>query len=714
MNKFKLKYRRSGVHVKTIEINTLERYEDKNITLEFNSLPNNYGNRIMVIVKPKVPVIIEECSFTFDMLYEYKTITTNGYQSSSESLESDFNFKLKNLSAAAKMFSLSNFGDYTSEKYLNKGILSHTFIHFNKEDGKNIRFYGSINEETAFTIFSLDNSKNSMSIYSDCKDRLIDENFTLMDFIIAEGNERKVYDHYLNFFPQKSSDEIKNNIWITPHKTSQKIKPLTLEELQKDLNGIKNSGIDINTIIISDSFFTKIGDFSKTDEKRFPSGMKAAADKIKENGFKAGIWLAPFIAERKSELYKKHPDWFLKKVFNFKVSGGYNPDWSSKFYILDIYNPDVFYYITDMFKTVMYEWGFEVLYIDYIYAAAIEARIDKTRAEILKDVTNFINNICKDKTIIAASVPLGSSFGKYDNCKACVDNAPFWEDNVMKKFGYRERVSTLNALNTLISRRHLNKNMINSVSSSYFIGSEDTHLSLLEKQTLLTVSSILSSCVIVSDKIDSYDDIEMQLLKKIFPNPDVKNISHNESDNIHTFEFTKNGSSYLVISNFNNADKEYIIPKGIYCGKYGALLPSKSALNLKAHQTHILVKIDMKKSIQPIYSDAHILPLFEIEKIKHDTEGNVSIDFKKSIKELGDIYIIAPNENLKVNGVNCRLVQNYGKRSIFVYETEDKNNSIDEFKIQLINQNAVKLIETETKEEKNPIKKQKQNSSKYY
>lgn len=699
MNIFVLKYKRSGIR-QTIETQTLERYEDKNVTVEFSSLNTKYGNRIMVILKPKMSIVLDECKFTFDMAYDYKTITTNGYQSSTESLESNFKSKLKQLNFAARIFSLANIGDYKLEKYFNnKGILSHTYIHFTREDNKQIRFYGSVNEENAYTIFNLDKTKNSMCIYSDCKHRMVDENFTLMDFVIAEGAPYEVYDHYMNFFPQKNNDSSLKHIWISPYNVKHNAELASEAQIEKNASQIKTKEISVNTIIVNETYQNKIGDYFDIDTKRFPNGMKGLADIIKDNGYKAGIWLAPFIAEKKSKLYKEHPTWFLQKTFHLKVVGGYNPSWSSKYYVLDIYNEEAYHYITDLFKTVFYEWGFDVVYLDLIYAAAVEARIDKTRAEIMRDVSKFVNKACKGKTVIAASAPIGSAFGEYGYCKISVDNAPFWEDTIMKNFGFKERVSTENALNTTIARRYLNKNMFRSISTSYFIGSEDTQLTLLEKHTLLTLNSLLTDSMIISDKIESYDDIELSLLKKIFPSPDIKKIHHDEKDNIHTFEFIDKGTRYLVVSNFNKTDKEFIIPKGIYCGKYGALLPSNCALSLKMHQTQVLTKIDLKKPIQPIYSDAHILPLYEIKNIKYDdyeSENKLSITFKTTQKSTSTIYFLASKDSLSVNGQPCKLIQNYGERYIFAFEADSFEQDIDEFKIEVkCDEQSEKILDKE-------------------
>ena len=54
------------------------------------------------------------------------------------------------------------------------------------------------------------------------------------------------------------------------------------------------------------------GDWEGND--RFPHGMKWLANKIKENGFKPGIWISPYIISEPTEVFQKHPGWLLKKM----------------------------------------------------------------------------------------------------------------------------------------------------------------------------------------------------------------------------------------------------------------------------------------------------------------------------------------------------------------------------------------------------------------
>ena len=52
-----------------------------------------------------------------------------------------------------------------------------------------------------------------------------------------------------------------------------------------------------------------MGDWLVPDAVKFPGGMKAQADAIHAKGFKAGLWLAPFVCQVGSDIYENHKDW---------------------------------------------------------------------------------------------------------------------------------------------------------------------------------------------------------------------------------------------------------------------------------------------------------------------------------------------------------------------------------------------------------------------
>lgn len=93
-------------------------------------------------------------------------------------------------------------------------------------------------------------------------------------------------------------------------------------------------------------------------------------EEIHAAGFQAGLWLAPFVCEKDSALFRQHPDWLLK-VNGKPWCCGCN--WSS-FYALDIDNPAVLDYLRRVFDRVLNDWGFDLVKLDFLYGAALWQR----------------------------------------------------------------------------------------------------------------------------------------------------------------------------------------------------------------------------------------------------------------------------------------------------------------------------------------------------
>jgi len=53
------------------------------------------------------------------------------------------------------------------------------------------------------------------------------------------------------------------------------------------------------------------GHWTETNE-RFPHGLKWLSDKIREMGYRLGIWMAPFIVLESSPLFREHPEYMVK------------------------------------------------------------------------------------------------------------------------------------------------------------------------------------------------------------------------------------------------------------------------------------------------------------------------------------------------------------------------------------------------------------------
>jgi alpha-galactosidase len=83
------------------------------------------------------------------------------------------------------------------------------------------------------------------------------------------------------------------------------------EEIRRNAEALGPYRGQLETVQIDDGFQAQIGDWLEPDDA-FPGGVAPLAAAIRDSGFRAGLWLAPFIASRTSRLAREHPDWLLR------------------------------------------------------------------------------------------------------------------------------------------------------------------------------------------------------------------------------------------------------------------------------------------------------------------------------------------------------------------------------------------------------------------
>ena len=98
---------------------------------------------------------------------------------------------------------------------------------------------------------------------------------------------------------------------------------------------------------------SSMGDWT-CNEKKLPGGIHAAAEIVRHNGLKFGLWFEPEAVSQKSGLYEKHPDWTLH-IPGYGLTEGRHE------YLLDLTREDVRTYLKDMLDSYLRDGE-----IDYI------------------------------------------------------------------------------------------------------------------------------------------------------------------------------------------------------------------------------------------------------------------------------------------------------------------------------------------------------------
>lgn len=259
---------------------------------------------------------------------------------------------------------------------------------------------------------------------------------------------------------------------------------------------------------VDDGYQAAIGDWLEPARRRFPRGVAAFVPRIVEAGLTPGLWLAPFLAARRSRVAREHPDWLLRDRAGRVVPAVYNPRWSlvSTAAALDPTHPGVQEWIARVCATLVREWGFRFLKLDFLYAAALPgARHDPrtTGAEALRAGLETIRRAVGDEVrLLGCGCPLGPAIGVVDLMRIGPDVAPYWTDRLASGPGRDVGLpATRNAVRNSIGRAFLHGALWGNDPDCLLVRRRRTRLGEEEVRTLAATVALAGGSVLLSDDL---------------------------------------------------------------------------------------------------------------------------------------------------------------------------------------------------------------------
>jgi len=475
----------------------------------------------------------------------------NGWQTWSESREYDLQEKNHKLNPIFD-FLLGTYGDYRFTNYkecLNSWSYSYV------RSGNEYTLFGAHEERDGFVKISHFPKENSVKIMKDAFGLIKSTGYLTLKFGIYKGREKEVFDTYFNYLGYPLKEESRTIGWTSWYNYYTSISE---EIIMSNLKSFSDKKIPIEIFQIDDGYQREVGDWLEINDK-FPNGMKYIADNVKKCGYKAGLWLAPFVCTKKSNIYKNHYDWAAKDERGKPIKAGFTPQWGGFFYVLDFYNLEFQQYLSDVFSTVFYKWNFDMVKLDFLYAITLLRHKGKTKGEMMYDAMTFIRNCTKDKLVLGCGVPLSSSYKLVDFCRVGSDVGLTWEDRLLKAINYKERVSTVNSLASTIGRRHLNNRVFKNDPDVFIIREKNQKMSLNERKILLYLNMLLGGLVFTSDHIGEYrkDELDMYLDSLKLKNAEVLGVVAEKNVFI---EVLLNDKKELFIFNLNDTSETINLP----------------------------------------------------------------------------------------------------------------------------------------------------------
>jgi alpha-galactosidase len=482
-----------------------------------------------------------------------------------------------------------------------------------------------------------------LTVEKECEGLLLEGGELVLSLRILHGSESEVFDHYFSHFDGAVDPEPRSG-WSSWYRYYHEVDE---GAVRSNLEAYRSRGIPLDIFQIDDGWQRSVGDWLEVDES-FPSGMAALASEIRSAGYTPGLWIAPFVAEESSQLFREHPDWFIKDATGDPLVAGYNPfHWTGRFYALDPLFPQVYEYLRRVFATVFEEWGFGFVKLDYLFAAAMLPREGKSRGRIMFEALRMLREFTGERMSLGCGVPLGSAFGFLDYCRVGADTAPCWEDGKLVWAGYRERTSTRNALRSTIGRRQLSGRAFGNDPDVFILREHDQKMTVQQRRTLFLVNLVYGRLHFSSDNPAEYDEQAWKLYLSQFP---LRRTGILEADESHAV-FRAAGRRYLFYHNLERTRREVEVPEGLYYG-FGEGFFSGGALQLEPYESRLYLAVD-PKPYAVAGSTGLALPGSEVEDFRFD-EGRIDFRVSSGVMQEGSIFLKVPTflEQCTVNGIS--------------------------------------------------------------
>ena len=244
-------------------------------------------------------------------------------------------------------------------------------------------------------------------------------------WFLAYGSEDSVFAAYASHLTQRfgSRRQRAGNIWCSWYAYYDQI---TEAQLAADVASLR--GLPFDIVQIDDGWQNAVGDWQPN--RKFPSGMRALADRIAQAGLIPGLWIAPFAVLADSEIARRLPQLLLRDESGNPAIAGHN--WDAGYYALDLSRDDARAHVAETIHRVVHEWGFRYLKLDFINAAVAPGLRPPGvgRERIYRDALALIREVAGEEVyLLGSGALLLPSLGLLDGLRSGPDVAPFWVSN---------------------------------------------------------------------------------------------------------------------------------------------------------------------------------------------------------------------------------------------------------------------------------------------
>jgi alpha-galactosidase len=296
---------------------------------------------------------------------------------------------------------------------------------------------------------------------------------------------------------------------------------VTAEDIERNVDALAPLHGQIETIQIDDGYQAAVGDWLEWDAD-FPDGVGPLAARIRSAGFRAGIWLAPFLVSRASRVAKEHPDWILRTWKGQPIVANVQPLWKGTVcYAVDPTHPEVHTWLGEVIGQLRRD-GYDYLKLDFLYAGALTGARNTPRTPSAAAYRQAIQAIrdaaAPDPFLLGCGAPLGPSIGLFEAMRIGPDIAPKWRSRTEDAAaGLPAAPSARNAVRNVLSRAALHQRLWVNDPDCVLLRDKKTRLSETEVRTVAAAAAVSGGLLLLSDDLANLSDTRRDLLHRLLP-----------------------------------------------------------------------------------------------------------------------------------------------------------------------------------------------------
>jgi len=444
---------------------------------------------------------------------------------------------------------------------------------------------------------------------------------------------------------------------------------ISAQNIRLNLKRIKEfqNELPLKIVQIDDGYQSMVGDWFDIKDT-FPEGMEVLAHEIRDAGFTPGLWLAPFIVHTRSRLRREHPDWLIRGQLNRPANAGFST-WGGFPTGLDLTHPDALAYVQEVIRTVVEDWGYTYLKLDFLYAGALSGkRRDPTRtpAQVLRRGMESIREAAgEDVVLVGCGCPLGSAIGLVDAMRINPDVDRHWTPAMYGLGAILKSEpgmpSARNAIHNTLTRAFMHQRWWINDPDCLLLRT-DMELTLAEVQSLATAIALSGGSILLSDDLTKLPPERLHIAQTMLPpigkRPRVMDWFDSVTPKRVRLDLENTSGTWHLLSYFNWQDepvdaelllKDYALDsdaafmvREFWSGKVARITDGVLRIKLPAHGV-ILLSVREATPDQPHYlgSNLHISQGLEVRDWQSG-RGEVELCLEQPGRAEGCVVLVLP------------------------------------------------------------------------